>query len=221
MRSSRSTLATIEAAAIETDALSPRTSVATSMPSRRSRSCGPSTRTSGSCGAAGPARTAASARRAASRRPAASPRASISTLSAAPIPTRAVRWMVRARASRRAGDSRFESRAPAGRSAGSRTTAATVTGPAHAPRPTSSIPTTGRPARHAARSRGLTGASPGCVPAPIVTSAIVCAGALQRRHDGNGRPQRDDEGLPSRPRPWLRSGCRDERRHARRHAEDR
>ena len=60
-----------------------------------------------------------------------------------PKPPARARRSPRYKAARRRAESFFESSRPSGRSAGSRTTAATQTGPASGPRPTSSIPATG------------------------------------------------------------------------------
>src|SRR5436309_2346155 len=95
-----------------------------------------------------------SARRPAARNAAVMPRASHSSYDAWPTPIATAHPRTRAATTSRSSRvSSFESRTPR-RWSGGGTSAATVTGPAHAPRPTSAIPTTSYARRRSARCGG-------------------------------------------------------------------
>jgi hypothetical protein len=82
-----------------------------------------------------------------------------------PMPTRAELMMGPNNASRSASVSFFESLRPGGMQSGSSTTAAATTGPAHGPRPASSMPHTSRvPFRIAASSIVKSGSNPPMLP---------------------------------------------------------
>ena len=151
MMSSRVTLATMDAAAIESERESPRTTVAT----RQGRSGARLPSTSAAAGRRG---RAASARAIAAKVAPRMLRSSISRMPAAPTPTSPHASRSAYSSRRLAGDRVFESSSPSAREGGSvaesSITAAATTGPAHGPRPASSIPATIPPA---ARSRAKSG----------------------------------------------------------------
>ena len=139
------TLATIDAAAIETDSPSPRTT-ARAAGASPGGTIAPST--SADAGAQG---RSATARRIARKLACRMFIASISATLATPTPIRAQPASAANSASRRAAHSRLLSSSPSGMHAGSSTTAAATTGPAHGPRPASSMPQT-RPTAAASKA---------------------------------------------------------------------
>ena len=144
---SRLTLASIEAAAIDTQVTSPFTIVRVMPPPTKSTEPSSSTR-SGTTGSASRARRAA--RRSAADMPSASHSSCVTTPSDQASHHAAMRSN---ESSRSRSVSSFESRMRYGRRSFGATAAPITSGPAHAPRPTSSMPTTtASPAAHSSRS---------------------------------------------------------------------